>query len=69
MRSVRTFLARLRALGVGRLLARVLVNADAIDPLMLIAVVVVLVGVGLSACILPVRRALRLDPAIVLRYE
>lgn len=46
-----------------------LVGTDTIDPAMLLAVAVLLVVVSFSARLLPVRRALRLDPAAVLRHE
>jgi ABC-type lipoprotein release transport system permease subunit len=46
-----------------------LVGTNTIDPAMLLAVAVLLVVVSFSACLFPVRRAMRLDPAIVLRHE
>jgi putative ABC transport system permease protein len=57
------------AIGVGGLLERMLVGTNTIDPAMLLAVAVLLVVVSFSACLFPVRRAMRLDPAIVLRHE
>ncbi len=57
------------SIGIGLLLGSVLVGTSAIDPLTLCAVAALLAAVGLVACLLPARRAMRLDPAAVLRYE
>ncbi|MGH9203825.1 MAG: FtsX-like permease family protein, partial [Vicinamibacterales bacterium] len=57
------------AIGVGQLLGNVLVGTNAMDPVTLFAVAGLLAVVSLSACLLPARRAMRLDPAAVLRYE
>jgi predicted permease len=40
-----------------------------LDPLVILAVILTLSLVGLGACILPARRATRLDPAMVLREQ
>jgi ABC-type lipoprotein release transport system permease subunit len=39
------------------------------DPVTLFAVAGLLAVVGFSACLLPARRAMRLDPAAVLRSD
>ena len=39
------------------------------DPLVLVAVTVILIGIGLLACWLPARRASRVDPIVALRAE
>jgi putative ABC transport system permease protein len=57
------------ALAVGRLLRSTLVQLEPKDPLTLASIVIVLVTVGVTACVWPARRATQLDPAIALRYE
>ena len=57
------------SIGMGRFLGSVLIGTKAMDPVTLFAVAGLLAVVGLSACLLPARRAMRLDPADVLRYE
>jgi ABC-type antimicrobial peptide transport system permease subunit len=57
------------AVGIGQLLASLLVGTDAIDPVTLVAVAALLAVVGLCASLVPARRAMRLDPAAVLRSE
>ncbi|HEX5422060.1 MAG TPA: ABC transporter permease [Candidatus Acidoferrales bacterium] len=57
------------ALSVTRYLASMLYDVHANDPLTLIAVAVLLIGVALAACYIPARRATRVDPIAALRYE
>jgi ABC-type antimicrobial peptide transport system permease subunit len=57
------------AAGVMRYLASMLYDVHANDPLTMIGVVVLLIVVGVGACYIPARRAMRVDPMIALRYE
>ncbi len=57
------------ALVLARVMASILYGVAPHDPLTFGAVVVVLLGVALVACLVPARRAMRVDPAITLRGE
>jgi predicted permease len=57
------------ALGLTRLMAKMLFGVSSYDPLTFGGVAAVLVLVALAACYRPARRATRIDPAISLRYE
>lgn len=59
----------LGAAGLGRVVASSLYGVSAFEPLIFLAVSVLLGGVALLACWLPARRASRVDPAVVLRGE
>jgi ABC-type antimicrobial peptide transport system permease subunit len=53
-------------------LSRVIANwveGGARDPLILVAVVLVLAGASAAACFIPARRASVVDPMVALRYE
>jgi putative ABC transport system permease protein len=60
-------------LAAGAALSRVLVTllyqVKPWDPATFVSIAVVIAGVALGACVLPARRALRVDPAIALRTE
>jgi ABC-type antimicrobial peptide transport system permease subunit len=57
------------AIGVSRVLASVLVNTSATDPATFVSICLLLAAVTLLACIVPARRATRLDPVDALRTE
>ncbi len=59
----------LLALGLGRVLAKMLYQVSPSDPLALIAASVMLGSAALLACFLPARRAMRVTPMTALRTE
>ncbi len=57
------------ALGLTRLMASLLFNIGARDPMTMVAVAAVLVAVAALACYVPSRRATKVDPLVALRCE
>ncbi|MCK5650415.1 MAG: ABC transporter permease, partial [Gemmatimonadetes bacterium] len=57
------------ALGLGRLIGTLLFGVSPADPLVLGSVAVLLVVVGVAACVFPARKATRVDPVVALNQE
>jgi len=63
------FIGLLASYALTRLLASQISGVSATDPVTFAAVVAIVVAAGLTACLLPARRAAQTDPLVSLRYE
>jgi len=57
------------AAGLTRVLAALLSGVSTTDPLIFGLVAGVLIAAAVAACMVPARRAIRVDPAVALRHE
>ena len=57
------------AFGLTRVLTSLLAQVSPADPLTFALAVLVLTSAALLGCLIPARRAMRIDPVIALRYE
>ncbi|HET7694187.1 MAG TPA: ABC transporter permease [Vicinamibacterales bacterium] len=57
------------AFGLSRVLRTLLVQVTPTDPLTFVVITVLLTGVAMAACLIPARRASRVDPLVALRAE
>lgn len=67
--SVGIVLGTLASIALTRFVASQFWGVSPRDPVTFIGVMVVLAAVGTAACLVPARRATRVDPLIALRYE
>ena len=57
------------AMGLTRVLASELFEVSPTDPVTFTVVTIGVTVVALVACLIPTRRAMRVDPTVALRYE
>ncbi|HET9401240.1 MAG TPA: FtsX-like permease family protein, partial [Candidatus Acidoferrales bacterium] len=59
----------LLAVGTSRLISGFLIGVGKLDAATFVTVPLLLAAIGLAACLLPARRAAKVDPVIALRHE
>jgi putative ABC transport system permease protein len=67
--SIGLALGLITSLGVTRVVMHLFHGANTMDPMMFIAIGLVLAAIALLACYLPARRATKVDPLVALRHE
>lgn len=64
-----TVLGLLLAAGIARLLGSFLYQVDSLDPVIFLTAPSILIAASVLACLVPARRASRIDPLVALKYE